>query len=138
MGVWFIGGCCTGLRVEEMKLIENAGTKSSLVFLVDKDQPHFEFVISGRTKGDQLGGSKCAVPMVPVTQGNSLQPAKWIKRLFKEKEVLGLKHKRLFTRTKGKEFADLKLYERDFMDYLMRVQATTNPIDKNLDVRESY
>jgi hypothetical protein len=31
MGAWFIGGFCTGLRGEEMLLIELAGTANSLI-----------------------------------------------------------------------------------------------------------
>ena len=57
MGVWFIVGFCVGLRGEEMSLIEHAGTKASLRFQT-AEEPHFYLMISGRTKGNQLSGTK--------------------------------------------------------------------------------
>jgi hypothetical protein len=49
MGAWFIGGFCTGLRGEEMLLIELAGTANSLVHMDDVKHAHFLFVVSGQT-----------------------------------------------------------------------------------------
>jgi hypothetical protein len=80
MGVWFIGGFCSGLRGEEMILIERARTINSLSHLED-EEPWFKFVISGPTKGNQLSGSKFAVPIVGTTSGLHLQLGKWLKRL---------------------------------------------------------
>jgi hypothetical protein len=54
MGVWFVGGFCTGLRGEEMLMIELAGTSNSRKFLDDEKLAHFELVILGRTKGKRL------------------------------------------------------------------------------------
>jgi hypothetical protein len=50
MGTWFIVGFCSGLRGEEMLLIELAGTAQDLAFLSDVACPHFILVVSGRTK----------------------------------------------------------------------------------------
>lgn len=81
MGVWFIVGFCSGLRGEEMLLIELAGTAAQLDFLADPSLPHFVLVISGPTKGNQLSGSKFGVPIVAKTEGSYLKPGKWIVRL---------------------------------------------------------
>jgi hypothetical protein len=51
MGTWFICGFSTGLRGEEMVLIEFAGTANRLRFLEDSE-PWFRLVVSGRTKGN--------------------------------------------------------------------------------------
>jgi hypothetical protein len=51
MGSWFIVGFFSGLRGEEMLLIELAGTARDLVFLTDSVCPHFILVVSGQTKG---------------------------------------------------------------------------------------
>jgi hypothetical protein len=47
MGTWFIVGFCSGLRGEEMLLIELAGTARDLAFLSDVACPHFILVVSG-------------------------------------------------------------------------------------------
>jgi hypothetical protein len=64
MGVWFVCGFCTGLRGEEMILIEFAGTAANLKFLQEEllggDEPWFKLAVSGRTKGNQLLGAKFA------------------------------------------------------------------------------
>ena len=62
-GAWLIGGFCTGLRGEEMLLIEFAGTQKSLQHIRDEKNAHFSFVILGRTKGNRMSGanSKCLV-----------------------------------------------------------------------------
>jgi hypothetical protein len=41
MGTWFIGGFCTGLRGEEMLLIEVAGTANSLCNMTRAKNGHF-------------------------------------------------------------------------------------------------
>jgi hypothetical protein len=80
MGAWFICGFSTGLRGEEMVLIEFAGTANSLRFLGDSE-PWFKLVVSGRTKSNQLSGAKFALPCVTTTQGSALEPGKRMKRL---------------------------------------------------------
>jgi hypothetical protein len=50
MGVWFIGGFCTGLRGEELLLIKSAGTANGLIHMDNVKNPHFIFVISGCTR----------------------------------------------------------------------------------------
>jgi hypothetical protein len=72
MGAWIIGGFCTGLRGEEMLLIEYAGTAKSIENLNDPKEPHFTFVISGRTKGNQLSGAKFGVPCVGTSEGTHI------------------------------------------------------------------
>jgi hypothetical protein len=57
MGVWFCGGFCTGLRREEMLRIEFASTANSVEKWMDKGRDsYFMFVVSGRSKGNQISG----------------------------------------------------------------------------------
>jgi hypothetical protein len=77
MGVWIIGAFCVRLRGEEMLLIEFAGTSNSLKHMNDS-LPHFVLVISGRTKENQLSGSKFGIPCVSVTEGTHLRPGIWV------------------------------------------------------------
>jgi hypothetical protein len=56
MGVWVISCFCVGVRGEENLLIEFSGTAASLILHVEAI-PHFEFVITGRTKGNQAEGT---------------------------------------------------------------------------------
>jgi hypothetical protein len=125
MGVWFIGGFCSGLRGEEMILIERAGTINSLSHLED-EEPWFKFVISGPTKGNQLSGSKFAVPIVGTTSGSHLQPGKWLKRLATILQKEGSKNGRLFTRRLNPP--RLFEFEKDFYRVLEKIQATTDLI----------
>ena len=81
MGVWFLVGFCSGLRGEEMLLIELAGTAQDLRHLSDPRLPHFVLAISGKTKGNQLNGAKFGVPVVGQTSRTNLKPGKWIQRL---------------------------------------------------------
>ncbi len=79
-GLWFLGGFCTGLRGEEMPLIEFAGTLASLSHMTQQLgdlPPHFDFVIAGRTKGNQVSGAKFKVTCAAVTEGTGLQPGLW-------------------------------------------------------------
>ena len=83
IGTWIMMGFCTGLRGEELPLIELAGTKNSFDTLQGPDG-WFKVVINGRTKGNQLSGSKFAFPCANITQGNRLNPGTWIQRLVGE------------------------------------------------------
>jgi hypothetical protein len=136
MGVWFIAGFCTGLRGEENLLIEFAGTAKSLKFLGDLECPHFILVISGRTKGVQLAGAKFGIPCAATTEGTHLQPGRWVKRLVTLMKDEGIQGGRLFRR----KLSPTKLceFEHDFYTVLGRVQATTNLIDKEMDVTEDF
>jgi hypothetical protein len=71
MGTWLIVGFCSGLRGEEMLLIELAGMAPDLVFLTDVVCPHFIMVVSRRTKGNQLSGAKFGVPITARTEGTN-------------------------------------------------------------------
>jgi hypothetical protein len=136
MGAWLIGGFCTGMRGEEMLLIEYAGTAKSVEKLNDPREPHFTFVVSGRTKGNQLSGAKFGVPCVGTTEGTHLQPGKWVKRLVEIKQAAGARGGRLFAR----RLSPSKMFEfaNDFFVLLERVQAQTEHIDKEMDVRDAY
>ena len=62
IGVWLIVGFCTGMRGEEMVLIELAGTQISLEHM-NENEGYFKVVISGRTKDNQFSGSKLSFPI---------------------------------------------------------------------------
>ena len=135
MGVWFIVGFCCGLRGEEMMLIELAGTRNSLENMVG-GQGHFKLVLSGRTKGNQVSGSKFSFPCVNVTSGTGLNPGVWIRRLVtirnEEKDTVG----RLFFR--GTSPSRLNQYETDFFEVLYNVQATTDKISSQVEVADCF
>jgi hypothetical protein len=122
MGTWYLGDFCTGLRGEEMLLIELVGTANSLVHLADPRDAHFVFVISGRTKGDQTSGAKFGVPCVSVTDGTHLRPGRWVKRLVEFIHSRGRRTGRLFNRRL--KISKLQEYENDFFTVLEKVQAT--------------
>jgi hypothetical protein len=53
----------------------------SLKHLSNAVDPHFEFVISGRTKGNQMQSNKFAVPCLGVTERTGLWPGIWVQWL---------------------------------------------------------
>jgi hypothetical protein len=136
MGVWFVGGFCTGLRGEEMVRIELAGTANNVRHLNDAVNAHFKFMILGRTKGNHLSGAKFGVPCVPVTTGTNLRPGRWVKRLIEKLHGSGRHSGRLFSR----KLATPKLheFEDDWFTLLEKVQATTAHIEDEVDVREEF
>ena len=135
MGVWFVAGFCSGLRGEEMILIERAGTINSLTHLEDPE-PWFKFVVSGPTKGSQLSGSKFAIPIIGTTSGTHLEPGKWVKRLGDILTDEKCQSGRLFSR----RLKPPRLYEfeEDFFRVLSKVQATTDFIGKEVEVSDDY
>jgi hypothetical protein len=136
MGAWFIVGFCSGLRGEEMLLIELSGTNLSLQFLSDATCPHFIVVVSGRTKGVQLNGTKFGIPIAATTEGTNLQPGKWIKRLCDLRIRGGDTRGRLFRR----RLAPAKLFEfeNDFFRLLREVQSSTDLIANTMTVETSF
>jgi hypothetical protein len=134
MGTWFLGGFCSGLRGEEMLLIEYAGTADSLKFMRSRPYPYFIFVILGRTKGNQMAGGKFGVPVAAVTEGTHLRPGRWVERLVAVLRASGQRGGYLFTR-KLKP-ARLMEFENDFFTVIERVQASTDLIDAETDVRD--
>jgi hypothetical protein len=110
METWFISGFCTGLRGEEMLLIELAGTANSLCNITSAKNAHFLFVIIGRTKGNQMSGVVFAIPCAPVTEGTHLRPGRWVKRLVEIIHSSGQRTGQLFARrlrvSKMHEFAN--------------------------------
>jgi hypothetical protein len=136
MGVWFVGGFCIGLRGEEMLNIELAGTANNIKHLEDEVNPHFKFILLGRTKGNQLSGAKFGVPCVPVTKGTNIRPGRWVKRLVETLHGMGRRSGRLFRR--NLVTAKLHEFEDAFFTVLEKVQATTNLIDADMDVQETY
>jgi hypothetical protein len=136
MGTWIIGGFCVGLRGEEMLLIEFAGTAKSLRHLLDPKLPHFVLIISGRTKGIQLSGSKFGIPCVSVTEGTHLRPGIWLDRLVMLMKADGVSKGRLFQRSLSP--ARLFEFEHDFFSLIERVQSSTDLLDQAMDVRDSF
>jgi hypothetical protein len=52
MGVWYTSGFTSGLRGEEMLIIELAGTANSLKYLEDPVLPSYELMVLGTTKAN--------------------------------------------------------------------------------------
>ena len=134
MGTWYVGGFCTGLRGEEMLMIELAGTANSLKFLSDDIDPHFMFKILGRTKGRQVNGRSFFMPCIAVTGHLGLQPGRWVRRLVRivhnESRTTG----RLFMRTH--RVPKLMEFEDDWYKMLEMIQNSTTLIDSSKDLRE--
>jgi hypothetical protein len=135
IGAWAIGGFCTGLRGEEQLRIEFSGTKKSLRWL-EKEDPYFMFVVTGRTKGNKLSGAKFSVPCVNKTEGTGLMPGKWVRRLVLLMEEAGVTSGRLFQ----KQLDPPRLFEMEdgVMSILETIQATTDLIEDSVDVRDRY
>jgi hypothetical protein len=101
MGTWSSGRACSGLRGEEMLLINLFRTTKSVIKFMktDSPDPHFKFVILGRTKGAQEDGHKFAIPCVKEVTGTQLRPGIWLKRLLGVKKELGRRMKNNFRDT---------------------------------------
>ena len=134
MGTWFLVGFCTGLRGEEMLMIELEGTAQQLRFLREPVLPHFLLQIRGRTKSSQLAGSSFQMPCVAVTEGTQLRPGRWIERLIDVLRQKGRRSGRLFQR----KLATPRLveFEDDWYNVLEKVQRDTDLIDKDFDLRD--
>jgi hypothetical protein len=133
-----MGGFCTGLRGEEMLLIDMFGTATSIQRLM-KDtalDPHFKLVVIGRTKGVQQDGKAFGIPCVKVTSATGLRPGVWVQRLVDIKRVAGENHGKLFVRKLRP--AKLMEFEEDFFKVLERVQDTTDLIPQEMCVRDAY
>ena len=98
--------------------------------------PHFKFVVSGRTKGNQMSSHKFAIPCVVETEGTNLKPGMWVERLVVTLREMGMRGGRLFSRrlVPGK----LLEFEEDFLKILERIQATTDLIPNDMDVRDAF
>jgi hypothetical protein len=138
MGTWMSGGVCTGLRGEEMLLIDLYGTAKSVTQFMKSDSPdpHFKFVIIGRTKGVQEDGHKFAIPCVKEMLGTHLRPGVWVERLIAVKKEMGQTHGKLFARNLRR--AKLVEFEDDFYRIIERIQDTTDLISPEVDVRSEY
>jgi hypothetical protein len=138
MGAWLSGGVCTGLRGEEMLLIDLYGTAKSVTQFMKSDSPdpHFKFVIIGRTKGVQEDSHKFAIPCVKETLGTHLRPGVWVKRLVRVKKAMGQTHEKLFTR--NLQQAKLCEFEDDFYQMIEHIQDTTQLIPQDVDVQNEY
>lgn len=134
MGVWFICGFCTGLRGEEMLMIELAGTADRLRYLENPEQPYFELRIRGRTKGIQMSGSNFGLPCVAVTGHSKLEAGRWIKRLVETIHQTGRTTGRLFER--NLRVPRLIEFEDDWYSVLENVQHRTDLIEARVNLRE--
>ena len=135
MGTWFVGGFLTGLRGEEMLMIELADTKHSLVQLTHPVDPHFCFQVLGRTKGRQENGRHFEMPCIATTTGTGLKPGRWTRRLVKLLDNEGRSTGRLFQRKF--RVPRLKEFEEDFFKVLEMVQTTTELIEFTVNLREA-
>jgi hypothetical protein len=138
MGAWMMGGFCTGLRGEEMLLVDMLGTSKSVDRLMKDDavDPHFKLIVIGRTKGVQQDGKKFGIPCVKVTKATGLRPGVWVKRLIDIKRLVGETHGKLFVRRLRP--SKLMEFEDDFFKVLEMVQDTTVLISNDICVRDVY
>jgi hypothetical protein len=123
-----------------MVLIEFAGTASSLKFLKGEvhevSEPWFKLAVSGRTKGNQLLGSKFALPCVGTTLGSGLLRGKWMQRLIETLVSCRITKGRLFQQVLSKP--KLHEFEDDLFTVLEMVQSTMSVIGPSVDVRDLY
>jgi hypothetical protein len=120
-----------------MVRIEYAGTTNSVEKWMSKGTgSYFMFVVSGRSKGNQVSGSKFSVPCVGTTEGTNLLPGRWVERLVNLMKTAGTRSGRLFQRKLNPP--RMCEWEGDFMTLLELVQAMTELIEKKVEVRDSY
>jgi hypothetical protein len=82
-----------------MVRIEHAGTADIMGKWMSKGIDfYFMVVVLGRSKGNQVSGSKFSVPCIGVTEGTNLRPGRWVERLVKLMKTMGTKTGRLFQR----------------------------------------
>ena len=74
IGAWMMGGFCTGLRREEMLLVDILRTATSVQRLMrdNATDPHFKLIVIGRTKGVQQEGKKFRILCVKITNATGL------------------------------------------------------------------
>ncbi len=80
--------------------------------MLDPKLPHFVLIVSGRTKGNQLPGSKFGLPYVSMTEGTHLRPGIWFDHLVRLMKADGVAKGRLFQQNLSP--AQLFEYEHDF------------------------
>ena len=112
IGVWFIVGFCCGICGEELMLIKLAGIQNSLENMADS-HGYFKVVLSGRTKGDQVSGSKFSFLCVNITTDTGSNPLTWIRRLVQIWSKETDKSERLLYR--GVTPTKINYYETDFL-----------------------
>ena len=140
LGLWFCGGFCTGMRGEEMPLIELEGTFASLKNIHSPPPglpPHFELVVSGSTKDNRLAGAKFAIPCMAVTSGSGLTPGIWAIRCCNMQRLAGHRNGRLFTMNQPN--GKLCEFEQAFYTVLEEVQGRRpDLISPQVEVRDDY
>ena len=121
-----------------MLLIDLYGTQQSVTQFMGAAalDPHFKFVILGRTKGVQEDGHKFAIPCVKETQGTHLRPGIWLERFLTVKREMGQMHGKLFKRSLRRD--KMCEFEDDFYRMIERIQDTTDLIPPEVDVRNDY
>jgi hypothetical protein len=137
MGSWFVAGFYTALRREEMLLVEYAETAQEVRHLAWEVDLYFAWVISGRTKGNQVSGNKFKAPCLGTAGGTGLQSGKWVTRLLGIiKSQRRQQGGHLFMRNMS--IPKLMEYQDDLYRLLEKVQATTKYIEESVDVRDAY
>lgn len=118
-----------------MLLLEVAGTRNSLNTMLGEKE-YFKIVLSSRTKGNQISGSKFSFPCVNITSGTGLTPGIWMKRLIDIHISETDKSGRIFFQ--GVNFTKLSQYEPDFYNVLFKLQANSDAIDKQVEIPDAY
>jgi hypothetical protein len=90
---------------EIMLLIDALGTLNSIMRGMKKGvrDPHFKFVVMGRTKGVQQDRKALGIPCMKITRGTDLRPGIWVQRLVNIKYVAREGHGKLLFVSKKAE-----------------------------------
>jgi len=139
--MWYLGGFCSALRGEEMPMMELAGTRASTKFLTQplgSLPPHFDLVVAGRTKGNQLSGAKFKIPVCAVTSYSKLKPGIWMVRLCRLLGEQGRTRGYLFG-SSDEDVPKLQDFHEVFFETLEELQqARPDLIGPDVEVRELY
>lgn len=76
------------------------------------------------------------MPCVATTEGSGLQPGKWIRRLLELRMLEGSNGAWLFKRRLKPPH--MQEFSVDFFRVFQEIQATTDFIDKDIDITETF
>jgi len=138
-GVWYLAGLCSALRGEEMPMMELVGTRNSIKCLSRPTgdlKPHFDLVVAGNTKGNQLSGAKFKIPVCALTEHSNLRPGIWMTRLCSLLAEKGRAKGHLFG-SSDERIPKLDDFNDMFYEVLEELQERRpDLISQDVDVRE--
>jgi hypothetical protein len=136
LGFIFVVGFCTGLRGEELMMIDLAGCLKHQSEALAHKTPHVVIALWGRFKGVK-GEAYHLMPVVQKT-ATGLRPGDWFERLLSVLKEAGLRNGKVLRGTTGGA-AKIGHYAEGFHQCLEQVQETSPDLmEMNVDVREDY